>query len=290
MIKGILINKFIHAFNLAYSLKPPSISLTDVDDPEKPTELIFTSLASRLTVLHYRQLCDYLSVYNPGLRKKDYRDATRELLNGKEYNSIYFKLFERYYWGEWPRTPLVEEITQHILEDTSGIKYLLMLSEDDRDSFQAIINELRICLWLEPPSIFKDKSENLIDHLQNYLDEYFVYCAEAGITPIISRAHLQYEQLKKEAGEELIKQIQITLSNYQKEIFELGLLSDWEEEKGSLWKNIKLILYQFLGLIQNLLFPRPPCSNFFKKPSPKPINDLTQLLRNTCENTVLKVC
>ena len=29
-------------------------------DPENPRELIFTSLASRLAVLHYRQLCDYL--------------------------------------------------------------------------------------------------------------------------------------------------------------------------------------------------------------------------------------
>lgn len=183
----------------------------------------------------------------------------------------------------------MEEITQHVLDDTSGIKYLLMLSEEERDSLQAIINELHSCIWLEPPSIFKDKSEKFIDHLQNCLDEYFV-CTEAGITPIISRTHLQYEQLKKEAGEELIKKIQVAFSNYQKEIFELGLISDGEEEKGSLWKNIKLLLYQFLGSIQNLLFPRPPCSNFFKKSSPQPINDLTQQLCNTCENTVLKVC
>jgi hypothetical protein len=62
-------------------------------------------------------------------------------------------------------------------------------------------------------------TEKLIDCLQNYLDEYFVFCTEAGITPIISRTHLQYEQLKKEAGEELIKQIQWAFSNYQKEIF-----------------------------------------------------------------------
>ncbi|WP_342220401.1 hypothetical protein [Rickettsiella endosymbiont of Miltochrista miniata] len=290
MIKSILINKFIHAFNTAYSLKPPSITVTDMDEPEKPIELIFTSLASRLAVLHYRQLCDYLSAYTPGLRKKDYREAIRELLKGKDYNPTYFKLFERYYWREWPRTPLVEEITQHILEDTSGIKYLLMLSEEDRDSLQAVINALHICLWLEPPSIFRDKSEKLIDDLQNYLDGYFVFCSEAGITPITSRTSLQYQQIKKEAGEELIQQIQVALSNYQKEIFKLGLISDGEEEKGSLWKNIKLLLYQFLGSIQNLLFPRPPCSNFFKKPSAKPINDLTQLLCDTCENTVLKVC
>lgn len=290
MIKDILINKFIHAFNTAYSLKPPSITVADMNVPEKPRELIFTSLASRLAVLHYRQLCDYLSAYNPGLRKKDYREVIRGLLKGKDYNPTYFKLFERYYWGEWPRTPLVEEITQHILDDTSGIKYLLMLSEDERDSLQAIINELHICIWLEPPSIFRDKSEKLIDDLQNYLDEYFVFCSEAGITPITSRTSLQYQQIKKEAGEELIKQIQVTLSNYQKEIFELGLISDGKEEKGSIWKNIKLLLYQFLGSIQNLLFPRPPCSNFFKKPSPKPIHDLTQQLCNACENTVLKVC
>lgn len=134
MIKDLLINKFIHAFNTAYSLKPPSITITDMDEPEKPRELIFMSLASRLAVLHYRQLCDYLSAYNPGLRKKDYREVIRGLLKGKDYNPTYFKLFERYYWGEWPRTSLVEEITQHILDDTSGIKYLLMLSEEERDS------------------------------------------------------------------------------------------------------------------------------------------------------------
>ncbi|MFZ2776850.1 MAG: hypothetical protein WAZ26_03765 [Candidatus Rickettsiella isopodorum] len=149
MIKNILINKFICAFNMAYSLKPPSVIVTDTDEPEKPRELICTSLASRLAVLHYRQLSYYLSVYNPGLGKKDYREAIRELLKVKEYNAIYFKLFERYYWGEWPGFPLVEEIIQHILEDTSGIKYLLMLSENDRDSLQVVINALCICIWLE---------------------------------------------------------------------------------------------------------------------------------------------
>lgn len=291
MIKGILIHKFLRAFNTAYSLKPPSITVTDMDEPEKPRELIFTSLSSRLAVLHYRQLCDYLSAYNPALRKKDYREAIRELLKGENYNSIYFKLFERYYWGEWPRFPSVEEITQHSLEDISGIKYLFVLSEDDRDSLQAIINELRLCIWLDPPSIFKDNSEKLIDHLQNYLDEYFVYCAEAGITPITSRTHLQYQQFKKGAGEELVKQIKLTLSNYQKEIDDLGLLSDEEREKYSLWKHIKLLLHRFLMSIQNLLVPNPPCAfNFFRAPSSQPINALTQLLCNTCENTVLKVC
>lgn len=109
MIKVILINKFIHAFNTAYSLKTPSITVTDMEDLEKPRELIFTSLASRLAVLHYRQLSDYLFAYNSGLRKKDYREAIRELLKEKDYNPPYFKLFERYYWGEWPGFPLVKK-------------------------------------------------------------------------------------------------------------------------------------------------------------------------------------
>lgn len=290
MIKSILINKFIWAFNTAYSLKPPSITLTAIDDPEKPKQLIFTSLASRLAVLHYRQLCDYLSAYNVYLRKEDHREAIRALLNGRDYNLIYFKLFERYYWGEWPKIPLVEKITHDILEDTSGIKYQLVLSEDDRDSLQAIINELRICIWLESPSIFKDKSEKLIDHLQNALDEYFVYCAEAGITSSISRASLHYHQIKKETGNELLEQIKLILSNYQKEIVDLGFISGEEQENCSLWKYIRLLLTRLFVSVQNLLFPKPPCPfNFFKKTSLCSINNLTQQLSNICENTVLKV-
>lgn len=285
-----LVNKFIIAFNLAYSLKPPSVTVTDVKDPQKPTEIIFVSLASRLALLYYRQLCDYLSGYNPRLRRADHREAIRELLKGKNYNSIYFKLFERHYWGEWPKFPLVEDLIQHSLEDISDIKYLLVLSEDERDGLQAIINDLRPCIWLDPPSIFKDKSEKLINHLQNYLDEYFVYCAEAGITSIISRTALQYRLLKKEAGNELVEQIKLTLANYQKEIVELGLLSDAEQEKYSLWKHIKLLLHRFLASIQNLLVPNPPCAfNFFRTPSSQLINVLTQQLSNACENTVLKI-
>lgn len=289
MIKDILINKFIHAFNRAYSLNLPNIIVMDMDEPEKSRGLIFTSLAPSLAVLHYRQVCDYLSAYNPALRKHDYREAIRELLKGKDYNPHYFKLFERYYWGGQQRTPLVEELTRGLLEDISGINYLLMISEERRNSLQAIINELHRCIWLEPPSIFKDKSEKLIDNLQNYLDAYFAYCAGAGMVPIIPSIPLQYQQIKKEAGNELIGKIKWVLSSYQKEIVELGLLSDTDQERRSLWKYMKRLLYRFLESIQNLLSPNPTYScDFFKKPSPQPIHDLTQQLCNTCENTVLK--
>lgn len=68
---------------MAYSLKPPSVIVTDTDEPEKPRELICTSLASRLAVLHYRQLSIIYLYIIQGCERKIIAKLSANFLKGK---------------------------------------------------------------------------------------------------------------------------------------------------------------------------------------------------------------
>lgn len=289
MKKKQVINKFIQAFNAAYPLKLPCITVSGMDEAEKPTHRIFASLAPKLAVLHYRQLGDYLAAYNPRHHRENHRALIRQLLNGKIDNPTYFERFERYYWGEWPKTPWVEEESVcAALEDVSGIKYQLELFEEDRHKLQAIINQLHVCVWPVPPGILKDRSEQLIERLQNYLDEYFAHCAEAGVIFIAPMTNLQYQQVKKEAGKDLLRQITQTLSSYQREI--LDLMPAEEQEMHSFWKQLRTLFSQFLTAVRCLIFPtRHNAVHFFQPAYPQPImEDLTQSFFHRCEALIRK--
>lgn len=288
MKKEQLINKFIRAFNAAYLLKSPYITVTGMDQAEKTTHRIFAPLAPKLAVLHYRQLGDYLSAYNPRLDRENHRALIRELLNKKIDNPTYFERFERHYWGEWPKTPWVEASVGAALEDVSGIKYQLELFEEDRHQLQAMINQLHLCVWPVPPGIFKDRSKQLIERLQNYLDEYFAHCAEAGMTLIAAMTNGQYQQLKQAAGNDLLWQIAGALSRYHKEICDL--IPDEQQESYSFWKQLSILFSQLLTAIRCLIFPaRHNAVHFFQPAYPQPVmEDLTQTFFHRCEALIRK--